>query len=237
MKHKELSKLEKTLGYSFKDISHLEKALTHSSMVASPKKQISQIYQRHEFLGDRVLALTIAEMLLEAFPKADEGEMARRLNGLVRNETCAAVAVELGVGPFIRLGEGEAQAGGRKKDAILGDVCEAVIGAIFLDAGFDEARAFIIRHWKKRMLDWSAPLRDAKTTLQEWAQGRKLPPPVYSEISRTGPDHAPHFILKVEVKGLAPAKGEGASKRLAEQAAARTMLIREGQWSEDMKGY
>ncbi|HAT87433.1 ribonuclease III [Cohaesibacter gelatinilyticus] len=233
MKKKNTSSLEKTLGYVFKDMSHLERALTHSSSVSSPKHQIEEIYQRHEFLGDRVLALTIADMLLEAFPKADEGELARRLNGLVRNETCAAVAQDLKVGSFIRLGEGEIQAGGYKKDAILGDVCEAIIGAIFLDGGFEQARDFISRNWKERMLNWKGPLRDAKTTLQEWVQGRKLPPPLYSQVSRKGPDHAPEFILKCEVEGMESIFGNGPSKRIAEQNAARAMLIREAIWNED----
>ena len=233
VRSKDTKSLEKRLGYVFEDRSHLARALTHSSAVASPKHQADEIYQRHEFLGDRVLALTIADMLLEAFPKADEGELARRLNGLVRNETCVAVANEIGIGPYIRLGEGEAHAGGRKKDAILGDVIEAIIGAIFLDGGFDKARDFIHRFWKNRMLEWSAPLRDAKTTLQEWVQGNKLPPPVYRTIERVGPDHAPEFTLKVEVPTMEPAFGQGPSKRVAEQNAARTMLIREGQWNEE----
>jgi ribonuclease-3 len=214
---------------------HLERALSHSSTVASPRLQVDQTYQRHEFLGDRVLAVTIAEMLLKAFPKADEGELARRFNGLVRNETCADVAREIGLGPFIRLGEGEAQAGGRKKEAILGDVCEAVIGAVYMDGGFDRARDLIKHYWERRMLDWTGPLRDAKTTLQEWVQGNKLPPPTYRLIERTGPDHEPEFTLSVEVPTLEPARGKGPSKRIAEQDAARTMLIREGQWSVDTK--
>lgn len=232
MKVKNCKKLENVLGYVFQDISHLERALTHSSAVSSPKHQITEIYQRHEFLGDRVLALTIADMLLKAFPKADEGELARRLNGLVRNETCSAVAQELNIGPFIRLGEGEAQAGGRHKDAILGDVCEAIIGAIFLDGGFEEAETFISSNWKKRMLNWKGPLRDAKTTLQEWVQSKKLDPPLYHQVSRKGPDHAPEFILKCEVDTLENILGKGPSKRIAEQNAARAMLIREGIWNE-----
>nr|WP_319484662.1 ribonuclease III [uncultured Cohaesibacter sp.] len=235
MKKRDVGKLEEHLGYQFKDKTHLERALSHSSTVASPRLQVDQTYQRHEFLGDRVLAVTIAEMLLKAFPKADEGELARRFNGLVRNETCADVAREIGLGPFIRLGEGEAQAGGRKKEAILGDVCEAVIGAIYMDGGFDRARDLIKQYWERRMLDWTGPLRDAKTTLQEWVQGNKLPPPTYRLIERTGPDHEPEFTLSVEVPTLEPARGKGPSKRIAEQDAARTMLIREGQWSADTK--
>jgi ribonuclease-3 len=143
------------------------------------------------------------------------------------------VAQDLKVGSFIRLGEGEVQAGGYKKDAILGDVCEAIIGAIFLDGGFEEAQGFISRNWKDRMLNWKGPLRDAKTTLQEWVQGRKLPPPLYSQVSRKGPDHAPEFILKCEVEGMESILGNGTSKRIAEQNAARAMLVREGIWNEN----
>nr|WP_321444868.1 ribonuclease III [uncultured Cohaesibacter sp.] len=233
MRKKDVGQLEELLGYQFRDKNHLDKALSHTSLVASPKLQVEETYQRHEFLGDRVLAVTIADMLLHAFPKADEGELARRFNGLVRNETCADIAREIGIGPFIRLGEGEAQAGGRRKDAILGDVCEAIIGAIFLDGGFDPARDFVSRYWKRRMLDWSGPLRDAKTTLQEWVQGKKLPPPTYKMVERTGPDHAPEFTLRVDVPGMKSATGKGSSKRIAEQDAARTILIREGQWDTD----
>nr|WP_321463770.1 ribonuclease III [uncultured Cohaesibacter sp.] len=235
MKKRDVGKLEEHLGYRFKDKNQLERALSHSSTVASPRLQVDQTYQRHEFLGDRVLAVTVAEMLLSAFPKADEGELARRFNGLVRNETCAEVAREIGLGPYIRLGEGEAQAGGRKKEAILGDVCEAVIGAIYIDGGFDKARSIVRHYWERRMLEWSGPLRDAKTTLQEWVQGNKLPPPTYRLVERTGPDHEPEFTLNVEVPTLEPAQGKGPSKRIAEQDAARTMLIREGQWSADVK--
>ncbi|WP_319410345.1 ribonuclease III [uncultured Cohaesibacter sp.] len=235
MKKRDVGKLEEHLGYRFKDKNQLERALSHSSTVASPRLQVDQTYQRHEFLGDRVLAVTVAEMLLNAFPKADEGELARRFNGLVRNETCAEVAREIGLGPYIRLGEGEAQAGGRKKEAILGDVCEAVIGAIYIDGGFDKARSIVRHYWERRMLEWTGPLRDAKTTLQEWVQGNKLPPPTYRLVERTGPDHEPEFTLNVEVPTLEPAQGKGPSKRIAEQDAARTMLIREGQWSADVK--
>ncbi|WP_319568841.1 ribonuclease III [Cohaesibacter marisflavi] len=235
MKKRDVAKLEEHLGYKFKDRSQLERALSHSSTVASPRLQVDQTYQRHEFLGDRVLAVTIADMLLKAFPKADEGELARRFNGLVRNETCAEVAREIGIGPYIRLGEGEAQAGGRKKEAILGDVCEAIIGAIYIDGGFEKARDIVKHYWERRMLDWTGPLRDAKTTLQEWVQGNKLPPPTYRLVERTGPDHEPEFTLNVEVPTLKSAQGKGPSKRIAEQDAARTMLIREGQWSADVK--
>lgn len=219
-----LPALERRIGYQFKDRDLIRTALTHAS--AGPGAS----YQRLEFLGDRVLALIVAEMLLAAFPEAPEGELAQRLTRLVRNESCAEVAESLDFGSAIRLGEGERNSGGRKKAAILGDVCEAVIGALYLDGGIDAARAFIEANWRERMLHWQGPLRDAKTTLQEWAQGRGLPMPVYTITGRSGPDHAPRFEVAVAVEGVAESRGEGRSRREAEQAAAAIMLLREGVW-------
>lgn len=225
-----LRPLEDRLGHSFTKPLLLSRALTHASAVAEDKLSPGESYQRLEFLGDRVLALVIADMLLEAFPDADEGELARRLNGLVRNESCAEVALGIGLDAWIRLGGGEQQSGGRKKAAILGDVCEAVIGALFLDGGLDVASGFIGRHWRERMLNWAAPLRDAKTTLQEWAQGRGLAAPRYEIVDRSGPDHAPNFVVEVSTTGMHSVLGKGRSRREAEQAAASAMLIAAGVW-------
>jgi len=222
--------LEDRLGHRFAVQSHLSRALTHPSAVAEEQLGPGESYQRLEFLGDRVLALVIADMLLEAFPLADEGELARRLNGLVRNESCAEVAIELGLGQWIRLGGGEQQSGGRRKAAILGDVCEAVIGALFVDGGLPVARAFVERHWRKLMLNWTGPLRDAKTTLQEWAQGRGLPMPKYTIVDRSGPDHEPNFVVEVEIEGMRSQSGRGRSRRDAEQKAAAAMLNSAGLW-------
>jgi len=146
----------------------------------------------------------------------------------VRKETCADVASEWGVGEHLRLGGGEAQTGGAKKVAILGDVCESVIGAVYLDAGFHAARDLVQRTWSERMMKPRRPLRDPKTALQEWAQARGLDTPIYREAGRSGPAHAPKFVIEVEVAGFAPTQAEGASKRLAEQAAARAFMAREG---------
>ncbi|WP_350334522.1 ribonuclease III [Coralliovum pocilloporae] len=227
-----LDRLEERLGYSFKDRALLDRALTHSSALKQQTNSEYESYQRMEFLGDRVLGLVISMMLYEAFPKADEGELARRLNQLVRRETCAEVARDLTFGEAIRMGDGEAQTGGRRKNAILGDVCESVIAALYLDGGLEVADRFIRHNWKKRMANASGPLRDAKTTLQEWAQGRGLPAPVYREVSRTGPDHAPTFRIKVEIDGVDPAEASGSSKRVAEHEVASLVLKREGVWSE-----
>jgi ribonuclease-3 len=138
--------------------------------------------------------------------------------------------MEVGLGAWIRLGGGEVQSGGRKKAAILGDVCEAVIGAVFLDGGLDAARRFVDRYWRPRMLNWSGPLRDAKTTLQEWVQSRGLPIPKYAIASRSGPDHAPSFVVEVTINGLAAMIGTGGSRREAEQRAATAVLVAEKVW-------
>ncbi|WP_210308583.1 ribonuclease III [Prosthecomicrobium pneumaticum] len=228
-----LSGLEAKLGHRFRDRALLERALTHPSAVAENQLAPDASYQRLEFLGDRVLALVIADMLIAAFPDAEEGELARRLTGLVRNESCAEVALEIGLPAWIRLGDGEAQSGGRRKAAILGDVCEAVIGALFLDGGLEVARGFVEANWRARMTNWTGPLRDAKTTLQEWAQGRGLATPRYAIVGRSGPDHAPHFLVEVGVEGLAPLTGEGRSRREAEQRAATAVLVREGVWRSE----
>jgi ribonuclease-3 len=224
-----LAALQRRIGHDFGDPALLDTALTHGSALEG-RVPPEASYQRLEFLGDRVLGLIAAEMLVKAFPKAQEGELAQRFSDLVRNETCAEVALDVDLGEAIRLGGGEAQSGGRKKAAILGDVCEAVIGALYLDGGLDAARTFIETNWKERMLGWDGPLRDAKTALQEWVQGRGLPTPVYTVIDRTGPDHAPSFTVEVTVDAIDAGRGEGRTKRDAEQLAAAAVLRREGVW-------
>lgn len=211
---------EKALDYRFKDRSLLDQALTHSS-VETPN---GADYERLEFLGDRVLALVVTEMLMQSFPKEREGALAKRLAALVRQETLAAVARDMGLGRHIRLSRGEAEGGGRENEAILADVCEAVIAAIYRDGGFDAAHAFIERHWRDRLRSVTAPPQDAKTTLQEWVQGRGMALPSYSIVAREGPDHAPAFTIRVELSDGTTAEGRGPSKRIAEQAAARTIL-------------
>lgn len=228
-----LEQLESKLGYSFKDQSLLVCALTHKSAISPHDNDVTASYQRLEFMGDRVLALVVAEMLFKAFPDAEEGELARRFTGLVRNETCTSVAIECDIPAYIILSESEDRAGGRKKEAIIGDVCEAVLAALYFDGGMDVARAFIERNWRERMESWSKPLRDPKTALQEWAHGKKRATPDYREISREGPDHALSFVMEVKVEGFKPGKGKGSSKREAEQKAASAVLVREGIWEKD----
>ena len=226
--------LEQRLNYRFSDPGLLDRALTHPSAVSDrgPRGQLDS-YQRLEFLGDRVLGLAVADMLMAAFPAADEGELHRRHASLVRKETCAAAGLEFGLGDALHLGEGEENSGGREKGTILGDACEAVIGAVFLDGGLEAARALIERHWRRRMAGPGRSPRDAKSSLQEWAQAQGLSVPTYHVTHETGPQHAPRFAVSVELQGHAPVSGEGASKREAEQDAAAATLVREGVWTAD----
>ena len=219
----ELAELEARIGHVFADPALAERALTHLS---TPGAGGGGSYQRLEFLGDRVLGLVVSEMLYEAFPGASEGELSVRLARLVRRETCAEVAESWDVGPHVVMGVGEARGGGRQKAAILGDVCESLIGAAFLDGGFDAGRALVRRHWEARMRADAAPIQDAKTAVQEWAQARGLATPSYVEFDRSGPAHLPHFVMQVELDGFSPERGEASSKRAAEQAAARAFLDR-----------
>ncbi|PXA88209.1 ribonuclease III [Nostoc sp. 3335mG] len=224
-------KLQARLGYRFADPDLLERALTHSSAV-SPGKRIERSYQRLEFLGDRVLGLVVADMLYERFPKANEGELSRTLNTLVRKETCAVIARQLDLGAELILGESEARTGGADKEAILGDVTEAVIGAIFSDGGLEPAALFVRRHFEDFIADGQTHRADAKTTLQEWAQARGLEPPVYALVERTGPDHAPEFTIAIDLKGFDPITATGPSKKIAEHKAAEEFLVRQKVWKE-----
>jgi ribonuclease III len=229
-----LTDLEKRLGHSFKTPSLLQRALTHSS--ARGGNVSVRDNERLEFLGDRVLALVIVDALLKAFPDDSEGALARRTNRLVRRETCTEMAQALDLGRFLILADSEIASGGRRKGTILADAMEAVLGAIFLDAGFDAARDVILSLWKHRIHDDAGVDADAKTALQEWAQGNNYPLPNYREVERTGPDHAPRFVAEVTVGDDIHARGEGPSKRIAEQAAAAAALAgqqQSGQRSDD----
>lgn len=221
------SALEQRVGYVFADKTLLDCALTHVSAIPGGPQHRPRTYQRLEFLGDHVLGMVVSDMLFRSFPTANEGELSRRLADLVRKETCAEAARGIDLGAAIKLGGPEAQAGGRNRAAILADVCEALIGAVYLDGGYAAACDFVERFWRDRMLS-KRPLRDAKTLLQEWAQARGLPTPTYREIARTGPHHQPEFRVAVELPGLASMEGVGRSKRAAEQAAAAAMLTHEG---------
>ncbi len=226
-KARKYKELEKRLGYKFKKEAIIERALTHASVRGGKTAKADN--ERLEFLGDRVLGLAIAAHLISTYPDIKEGELARRLNNLVCGETCARVGRELGIGPLLVLSDAEAASGGRDKDTILADAMEAILGAIYTEAGFDAASNAVMRLWTPSCnAERPRAKTDPKTQLQEWAQGRKLSLPTYSVVKRSGPDHAPHFTAEVTIKSLDPARGEGTSKRLAEQAAAAALLEREG---------
>lgn len=227
----ELAELEKTLGHEFADRALIERALTHSSSI-SPARRTEHSYQRLEFLGDRVLGLAVADLLHKRLPEANEGDLSRTLNALVRKETCTEIAIELDLGPHIRLGDSEARSGGAEKSAILADVAEAVIGAIYMDGGFKPAFRFVERFFGKRIDAASRRRADAKTALQEWAQAQGLAPPSYALVKRSGPDHAPHFEIAVRLADYPEVTAKGASKKTAEHKAAEQFLVRERVWEK-----
>lgn len=218
----ELKALEARIGHSFAKPELLVRAVTHASM-STPARGDNQ---RLEFLGDRVLGLVMAEALLDRDKMATEGQLAPRFNALVRKETCADVAREIDLGAALKLGRSEMLSGGRRKLALLGDAMEAVIAAVYQDAGFDAARDMIIRLWGNRISTVKADARDAKTSLQEWAQARGQEPPKYIETARSGPDHAPQFTIEVRMGDGAAESASAGSKRQAEQAAAKSLLAR-----------
>ncbi len=225
-KARKYKELERRLGHKFKNQEWLERALTHASVRGA--RIVKHDNERLEFIGDRVLGLAIVEAVSQALPDAREGELARRYNGLVKGDTCAIVSRELDLGAHMILSESEDSSGGRNKSTILADAVEAVLGAVFIDAGFDVARDVVLRLWQPLLNEGGAQQIDAKSVLQEWAQGRGLSLPRYVELARDGPDHAPKFTTEVRIKGCDPATGLGRSKRQAEQAAARALLEREG---------
>jgi len=210
------------IGHQFREPELLMRAVTHASISSMTRPD----NQRLEFLGDRVLGLAMAEALLRADPQASEGQLAPRYNALVRKETCADVAREIGLGDVLKLGRSEMMSGGRRKDALLGDALEAVIAAVYMDAGFEAAQAVVLSLWGDRIAAVEADSRDAKTALQEWAQARGLPPPVYLEQGRTGPDHQPVFTVEVRLENGAVERAAAGTKRQAEQAAAKALLAR-----------
>lgn len=214
------SELYKILGYSFKDESLIREALTHPSLEGAPS------YQRLEFVGDRVLGLAIAAWMFELHPNADEGGLASRHTNLVRREACAKIAEDLKLGDFIHMAKSSEDTGGRKRETIIADVCESVIGAIYLEAGYREAEKFIRKFWHEMTHNVKVAKRDAKTRLQELVQSRGKNTPVYTTIDKEGPDHQPTFTIAVSVQGEGEETAKGFSKRDAEQLAAEKILKR-----------
>ena len=219
-----LDVLEAAIDHTFADRGLLERAVTHSSLGGDARHAGSPDYERLEFLGDRVLGLIMAEWLLERYPTESEGQLARRFAALVARPACTEVARSLHLGRYLRLSDGEESTGGRDNDSTLADVCEAIIGALYVDGGLGVARHFVQRHWADMVSAHRTPPRDPKTTLQEWAQHRGYDLPTYEIVDRKGPDHAPSFTVEVRVGGDFEATGTGGSKRLAEQSAASALL-------------
>ncbi|KPP80993.1 MAG: ribonuclease III [Rhodobacteraceae bacterium HLUCCO07] len=217
---RDIKEFETRLGHTFADPGLLVRALTHAS-ISSPTRGDNQ---RLEFLGDRVLGLVMAEAVLDHDPEATEGQLAPRFNALVRKETCAEIAREIDIGAVLKIGRSEMMTGGRRKTALLGDAMEAVIAAVYRDGGFVAARDLILRLWGERIDSVDTDARDAKTALQEWAQARRQQPPVYSELKREGPDHAPIFTIEAQLATGEAARATANSKRAAEQAAAKALL-------------
>jgi ribonuclease-3 len=214
-----LKTLQSAIGYDFSDENLLETALTHPSAAGK-----SDSYQRLEFLGDRVLGLVVASFLYRRFPDDAEGDMAKRFSALVDGPMCAAIARRTGLGPYIRFSEAEHASGSRDNDNILADVIESLIGAAFLDSGFQESEALVQRLWGDTLLERIEPPVDPKTALQEWSQARALGLPEYALVSRSGPDHAPSFEISVRIEGKDAVTASGLSRRAAEKEAARAML-------------
>ena len=216
----ELTAFQARLGHDFQTPALLVRAVTHSSIM-TPHRDDNQ---RLEFLGDRVLGLVMADALLAEDQNASEGQLAPRFNALVRKEACADVARQIDLGAVLKLGRSEMKSGGRRKDALLADAMEAVIAAVYIDAGFAAARDLVLRLWGNRIANVAVDARDPKTALQEWAQGRGEMPPKYVEVGREGPDHQPVFTIEVQLASGQSERAVAGSKRQAEQAAARAIL-------------
>jgi ribonuclease-3 len=221
-----LDALQARIGHTFKNRALLKEAMTHASALDGKRGAMAS-YDRLEFLGDRVLGLIVAERLLQEHQHEEEGEIAPRFNALVNRHACARAARAADLGAAVILSPSEEASGGRGKDAILADLCESVIAALYLDAGMETARAFVTRFWGEAFdVQEDAP-QDAKTALQEWAAARRLSFS-YDVVDQSGPEHAPHFVIDVRVDGFAPARGEGGSKRAAQRAAAAAFLKERG---------
>jgi ribonuclease-3 len=212
-----LSWLESVLGRRPRRPDLFERALTHASF--GPDQ-----YERLEFLGDRVLGLAVATWLYELFPDEPEGQLSKRLNALVARDVCAEVARELGIPERVRLGKQARDDGASDSDNVIGDVVESLIGALYLDSGLDPAVAFVRSAWGDRVNVHDRAPQHPKSALQEWAAAQERKPPAYRLAERSGPQHAPTFVVEVEIRGVGSASAEGASKQEAETAAAAKLL-------------
>ena len=217
-----LKDLQARLGHDFSDTSLLIRAITHPSAV--PENGALTSNQRLEFLGDRVLGLVIAERLFTRRRGEREGDLAPRLNRLVNKHACAEAARHIGLGDFILMSPHEIAGGGQDRESTLGDACEAIIAALYLDGGLKTAQAFIERAFGPQLSIHPDRIKDPKTLLQEWAQGQGHDLPRYTTLERTGPDHAPHFVVEVAIGEAWRETGADRSKQDAERAAAFKLL-------------
>lgn len=224
-----IEKLIANLGYEFSNRDLLERALTHSSVSDGHSIHGPRDNERLEFLGDRVLGLLVADMLVRDFPEADEGKLSSRLHSLVDKSACARVGEALGIGPALRLSAGETKTGGRRKAGVIADAIEAILAAVYRDGGLDAARGVFERAWAQELATPPEPaIVNPKSALQEWSQGQGRPLPTYTIKERSGSDHAPTFKVEVVVQGYEPALATGHSRQEAEKAAAVALLKREG---------
>ena len=207
---------EKT-GYRPKNLALFELAITHAS-------KSDENYERLEFLGDRVLGLAVAAWLYELFPDEAEGKLSHRLNVLVSRTTCSVIARDIGIPERMRLGKQAREDGAQDSDNVLGDVVEALIGAIFLDSGFAAAAPVVQRLWAAQVGEHERAPKHPKSALQEWAAANNRRPPVYALVGRSGPHHAPTFVVEVSIKNVGEARAEGLTKQDAETAAAEALL-------------
>lgn len=221
----DLDALQSVLGHRFANPALLRQALAHSSLSAAQRGSRQRDFDRLEFLGDRVLGLIVADMLVAAFPKANEGELGQRFAALVSYPTLAEIAASIDLGRFLRLAPSEENSGGRRNPSVLADALEAVLGALYRDGGHDVARRFILESFADRLRAQASPPREPKTALQEWSQARGLSLPIYRVVATDGPAHAPRFVIEVEIAGRS-ARGEGTAKREAERLAATALLDR-----------
>ena len=225
MRKAAIDDLERCIGHTFVDRDLLERALTHAS-VGDGARAVRH-NERLEFLGDRVLNLCAAERLMAMDPESREGDLSRRMASLVNYHACARAAHRVGLPAALRLSASATKVGARQSDAVLGDACEALIAALYIDGGLETAKAFFEKFWTEEFPHVDAPRsKDPKTQLQEWAQGLGLPLPAYQIVASEGPPHAPVFTIEVRVQGFAAERGEGGSRQAAEKAAAQTMLLK-----------
>jgi ribonuclease-3 len=217
--------LEQLLGWRFRNPELLRSALRHSSL-GGRSGQSAHHFDRFEFLGDRVVGLVAAELLLERHPDDREGAVARRHATLVNRESLARMARAINLARFLILSPGEAKAGGGDNPAVLSDAFEAVVAALYLDGGLEPARTFLAAQFEPLIDGMRAPPRDAKTALQEWAQGHGFRLPAYRTLEMSGPAHRPRIVVEVQIEGLAHETAQGSSRRAAEQTAAAALLSR-----------